>query len=161
MQFRALPSLLRTGEVVMQEHKFPFRTASDLYRWCLHYGLNHLTTVEPPEVGLFAFAKAEVEDLKDELYMLERVMTVEQLEHAVNLHVKEGSEFYALGMIIRARERAVKIKDKMWRDRVRKEIDKKFKGLLDRREEIARVATERVSMNPLDHEEEEDDDDEQ
>lgn len=157
--FRALPSQLRMASEFISKGDFPFRTPSDFHRWCLHFGLHHLTSVAPPKISLFKFAQIEMEDMKDQLYMLEQSQTMDKIEVLVNMHVKEGNEFYALGIVMRFRNAAlISIKDKIWRERTVRDVDQKFEALLKRREEISKVENDRVNltqfMDPDDEDEE-------
>ena len=158
VQFHAVPSQLRVAEIVLGQGKFPFKTTSDIFRFCLKYGIDHLLHVEPPASSLISYAIMETERLKDEIYLQEQAKPVEMLEYVVGGHLREGtaeSEFQALGIVLTALERARRIKDKVWRERTVKVIEKKFDSLIKRRDEIVKSATEKVSMNPLDMQEEE------
>lgn len=129
-------------------------------RFCLKFGLDHLLRAEPPAMSLVSYAIMELERLRDEIYLQEQAKPIEALEMVVNNHMKEGtpaSEFQALGIVVMAIERARKIKDKVWRERTVKGIERKFDGLLRRKEEIMKSATEKVSLDPIDYEEEDED----
>lgn len=91
--------------------------------------------------------------------MLEQSQTMDKIEVLVNMHVKEGNEFYALGIVMRFRNAAlISIKDKIWRERTVRDVDQKFEALLKRREEISKVENDRVNltqfMDPDDEDEE-------
>jgi len=156
VQVRILPGYARMASEIMAERKFPFKTAGDLYRFCIAYGLDHLTSVEPPGFNIMGYIQMEQRTIRDQIYMREQSQTLDSLEELVKHHASQENhmnKLYAKALVEDAIEHAKRVGDTTFRRNTLTKIRKRFKHIIEMKVELP----SRVTVNPENYERNEED----
>jgi hypothetical protein len=101
------PEMRRIASVLLQSHKFPFETESDVLRWCVYFGLQTLT------------ARSKDKDVGHELSQLDSWLRIsvhksEMLyyEETLNLNIGTVEDIASRGHI----SEALSMAEQMWRE---------------------------------------------
>lgn len=129
-QCKVPPLLAREMAEIITSRRFPFRTDSDIVRWCLMFGLNHLATIEASP-GFLTRAIAEMQILQDEENWSIQLQLVKKMDEAVRRHTDQGEWNEARTIVLSALARFKDSEEGPWRDRILRDIRTKFKHVIE------------------------------
>jgi hypothetical protein len=126
---RVTPAHIRELHVILQSRKFPFRTVSDIVRWCVDRGIRELATREG-RPSVLRQVDAVMEVLREDYYCESFTNLFEALSRSVNRHLANGAHGEARRVVAMTREHLAAMPDGYWRRRYLDELDRQFGHLL-------------------------------
>jgi hypothetical protein len=127
---RVQPGIVRQIEVLLRTKKFPFRTNGDVMRWCVWAGLKVLDRMEPTPNTFLSRCEAVQEILRNELYQLEYMTALGNLEKAVAMYVSMGAAGEARRCVAKVQAQFKIIEEEYWRNKMLKELTGRFGHLM-------------------------------
>jgi hypothetical protein len=130
-QCKIPPLLGRQIQEFVACRKFPFRTDSDVIRWCIYHGLQALGAMEPLDADFLMRALAEIEVLRDGQLWSLKDEYIRALENAVRRCTDAGQWTEAFRIVMSALARMKDAPDDVWKNIYIKDIETRFKHVLD------------------------------
>jgi len=128
---RTQPQHARALSKILNSHKFPFRTAGDIMRWCVVRGLKVLDKIEPLP-GFLGTADVINEVLRQQLYMQEFSSMFTTMTQVIQQHISAGAEGEARKLLSTVLGHIRKMEDEpYWRKKAEDEVKSRFGHLLE------------------------------
>jgi hypothetical protein len=129
-QCRIPPIIAREIQEIIHQRRFPFRTDSDVVRWCIMYGLDALSQMEPSP-GFLQRAIAEMEVLKDDEIWARQREVIQTLEASVKRYTDMNQWVEARRLVLDALARFRSGYEEKWREMILEQIKNKFQHVLE------------------------------
>lgn len=141
---RIQPGHDRAVAVIVGSKRFPFKTAGDCVRWCIHRGLKSLEQMEPvPSVT--QQVEAMMGALRDEEFHQDFQTFIQHAQAVINRHVTEGAHGEARRLIAQLKADVLRMPKGYWRDKYLAAIQEQFRHILDKKD--ARVGLGRFQLH--------------
>jgi hypothetical protein len=132
VNYRTSPEQVQNENMIISSRRFPFRDASELRRWCMHWGTKILMELEPEY-----FEKANMLAESDRRVIERRqdqeadVQRINNLIETVNTALATGQKQQARKLVKQAQETYRKVfgKDEERRNWLLKQLEEKFSDL--------------------------------
>lgn len=151
---RVMPAHDRAIDAIFYSRKFPFKTPSDIMRWCIHTGLKRLEALdEVPSVTQQVEAMMVI--LRDEEFHLEFQGFLQNAHAVVQRHIAEGSHGEARRVVAKLKQEIAKMPSGHWRTKYERVMARQFDHLLS----VKKGAGVKLGTKAFDEDEEEEDED--
>jgi hypothetical protein len=128
---RAQPALAKMVGDVQASHKYPFRSAGDVVRWCVDHGCRLLLQgAGVPSV--MAQADLMISTLVDEEFQMQFLDFFTHLRRVVDNYMEHGSPAEAKRVVVMARSQIAQMPEGYWRSRYEEELTKRHGALIDK-----------------------------
>jgi hypothetical protein len=133
IQFRA-PSYFfdQIPKIMSHKEKFGWESDSEMFRWCLWYGMQHLEREckDPRLSSSLAIMNMSIRAGQFEHEFAQYQQQIDQVEKSVNMMISAGVQ-EKVQELLRLTQRSIEsIQDESWRDLWQKNFDQKFGHLL-------------------------------
>lgn len=130
LQCKAQPTIAREIQSVVHSRRFPFRTDSDVIRWCVYTGLAELAKREP-STGFLAKAWAEVEVLRDQQYWSAQQEMMRHLDEAVKRCMQAGQYGEARQLVLKTLANLNSLEKSSWNEQTIEEIRQRHRHIIE------------------------------
>lgn len=128
--FRAIPTMARQIEQVVQSRCFPYRTKGDLLRHALHRHMNWLAKFE----GVTSIAgqvDVILEVMRDEETNNDFKLVFARMDERISQHVTGGAQAEAIRLILTVNNHISAMPDGFWKTKYKEELKNKYGKLLE------------------------------
>lgn len=151
---RVQPAHDRAVSTIFYSRKFPFKTPSDILRWCIHTGLKRLEVMEDvPSVTQQVEAMMVI--LRDEEFHQEFQGFLQHAQAVINRHIADGAHGEARRVVAMLRTKVAGMPDGYWKKKYQRTIETQFSHLLSAQ------SAGKIKLMPRVRAEQDDDDDEE
>lgn len=133
------PGHSRQLDIVLQSHRFPFRTKGDIIRWAIKEGIGKLENLEDiPSVT--AQVDVITNLMREEQFHAEYEATFDQMAGVISRHMANQAYGEVRRVIAQVRSAIDKMPDGYWKDRYMDTLDTRFERQLEAAETMDRPA---------------------
>lgn len=130
--FRAVPSLLRTIEVIVQSKQFGYRTKGDFLRHAVHRHANWLSGKDDCPRTTVGQVNAIVAVLQDDEMNKDFSLIFHKLEERIKNHLADGGYTEAARLVLVVMRYIDEMPEGYWRSRYRDKMQSEYGSLLKR-----------------------------
>ncbi len=128
--FRAPEGLEAQVGIIMAARRFPYKTASDLYRHALVRHLQWLSTLEPEMKSVMSQVQVVLNLMREEQFNLEYQGVFEEVSRTVSRYLAGGHEVEARRVVERCQSEFEAMPEGFWRDQYTGELSRRFGYLM-------------------------------
>jgi hypothetical protein len=139
---RLQPVYLRQAEVVLGAKKFPFRSIDDVFRYCIHVGLQELLMTEEEIPSVMAHAVAINEMLRHEEMNKSFGAVFSRLNETMAAYSGDSGVNEQRRLVIRIWREIEQMPEGYWKDRYRKQLMETYGHLIDGADRVSLMEME-------------------